>query len=146
MPRLLPLVLLVSIGCHSGSSKSTARPESVPGLNGKWNAVSMIISGIEADREDFAGRTMEFAGDRVTLSGGRDSIFGTATLVTNALPTQCDIVYNAGGGEQKSLKGICKVEGDKLTLCYQAGGDVRPTAFYSRKDSGVFLEVYERVK
>jgi hypothetical protein len=44
------------------------------------------------------------------------------------------------------MKGIYKVENDKLTLCYAGPKQERPKAFESKPESGVTMTVWGREK
>jgi uncharacterized protein (TIGR03067 family) len=63
-----------------------------------------------------------------------------------ARPATYDIVGVPGGrAARRSFKGIYKIDGDTLTICYNPAGRDRPTAFEG-VGRGTFTEVYKRVR
>ena len=57
-----------------------------------------------------------------------------------------DIKGTDGPNKGKTIKTIYKIDGDTVTLCYELGGDGRPTKFESKPESKQFLVVYKREK
>lgn len=68
---------------------------------------------------------------------------GQYTTNTAASPAEFDYVFDAAEGG--NIKGIYKVDGDTLTICYQTGKGERPKEFKEVRNV-ISLFVYERVK
>jgi uncharacterized protein (TIGR03067 family) len=56
-----------------------------------------------------------------------------------------DFTPDDGPAKGKTLPGIFKIEGDKLTICFTSAGNARPKDFKSG-DRNVVLATYERKK
>jgi uncharacterized protein (TIGR03067 family) len=69
-----------------------------------------------------------------------DGLTATYKIDWTKSPTAIDFVPKQRGG---LMPGIFKIEGNKLTLALQTGGDKRPTDFQS---GGTLILHYQRVK
>ena len=66
-------------------------------------------------------------------------------ISTNEDPTCVDLGAERRG--DKTMKGIYKLDGDKLTICYAYDPDsARPTEFKTSPDARAYLYELERVK
>ena len=78
--------------------------------------------------------------------GDKETEKYTVKLDATVTPNQIDFTKKEGD-EKEVRQGICKVEGDKLTLCVQTDDDrPRPTEFESKADDGRILVVLKRAK
>jgi uncharacterized protein (TIGR03067 family) len=84
-------------------------------------------------------------GKRDLLPGRTDCAFKSCTLDEKASPKAVDLVgfRGAKGDQLHTYHGIYELDGKKLRICWNEGGDARPTKFESDKDMDLF--VCERV-
>ena len=84
-------------------------------------------------------------GKRDVLAGRTDCAFKSCTLDEKASPKAIDLVgVRTDKGEAlHTYHGIYELDGKKLRICWNEGGDARPTKFESDKDNNLF--VCERV-
>jgi uncharacterized protein (TIGR03067 family) len=84
-------------------------------------------------------------GKRDVLAGRTDCAFKSCTLDEKANPKAIDLVgVRTDKGEAlHTYHGIYDLDGKKLRICWNEGGDARPTKFESDKDNNLF--VCERV-
>jgi RNA polymerase sigma-70 factor (ECF subfamily) len=99
----------------------------------------------EADDENLKHYKLIFSGDKLTMVGpysGGDRK-GTITLDPKATPKTIDVALEAGG-EAGVLRGLYKLDGDTLTLCYPNINQDRPVEFAA--ENGAYLWVFKRSK
>src|SRR5262245_60828992 len=77
--------------------------------------------------------------------GGQLTVVSTYTLDRAARPMAVDWLPANPGPEARPLKGIIKVQEDRLLMCFApTAKDPRPTAFASPKGSRDMLNVFKR--
>ena len=81
------------------------------------------------------------AGDRLEHGKGGPSY--TLRLDPGWSPRRVDIEEVTQGGQGRVYRGIYRLEGDKLTLCFETAGEGRPDTF-TAGTPGAVTEVYER--
>ena len=74
--------------------------------------------------------------------GGSQS--GTFTADHAAKPMAFDLIAKSGPLKGQAFRGIYKVDGDMLTLCFSWPPIDRPVEFSSRPNSTVVLAVFKR--
>lgn len=123
-------------------------PKDTPGpFEGTWVFSSGKAGGRYSDPEDFDGHEKIWKGGKmITRLHGKDTYIDTVTFDSTKKPGHVDIVQSAGPLKGKTLKGIYKVDGDTLTLCWGEPGKARPTRFESPICSEVILEVWKKRK
>jgi uncharacterized protein (TIGR03067 family) len=133
---MLGATLLVGLSApgRAGDKGSKDRPQ------GKWTVTKMIENGRSAD-EAAGAFVMDFKGDDFTLSFLGKSEGGTFKVDTTKTPKQFEIKL---GINLKAAPGIYKIENDVLTMCFNVGGQARPTKFESAAGSRNVLMVLKR--
>jgi uncharacterized protein (TIGR03067 family) len=123
-------------------------PKKVQSVVGVWVAESYTYAGKPRPvgprpiRYEFTadGKWHTFRGERKTTT--------ERTYFTNpkAEPPHIDLNYDPAEQEAPIGRGIFKVEGDTLTLCFVRNNGTRPTTFESSADPPTLLYVFKRVK
>src|SRR5690348_4958807 len=117
-------------------------------LAGKWSCVSATNDG-----KPIANDTVQKLRLSLTSDGGYKTELGSQVLFdstykldANKTPKQIDIVGTEGQLRGKVAQGICRLDGDSLTICYTMPGGARPTAFESESGSGATVATWKRSK
>jgi uncharacterized protein (TIGR03067 family) len=128
-----------------GSRTPAEDKKDAGGIDGKWELVASTADGKEAEPEELANRFMVVKGDKATfLYKDKERAAAVVKLDASKSPKQIDSTYLDGPAKGVTLKGIYKVEGDKLTICYGGFGKERPGEFASTAGSGAILTVLKR--
>jgi uncharacterized protein (TIGR03067 family) len=136
---------LAVAGAH-GRSADDAKDDAVKrfkdALQGKWQMTSRIQDGVPSEADLVKNRTVTFEGDKYIVRDG-DNVIGELTYKVDPAKKPAWFEVTPDGGE--TVKGIIKLEGDKLTFC--VGGDgTRPSEFKSEKGDGRLLGEFKKVK
>jgi uncharacterized protein (TIGR03067 family) len=153
MVRLVLMIVMFAGalgGGHARPADKTAETE----LEGKWEAVSLVVDGeepIEENKKLLKGQQIEFRGGKlIFLRDGKPRAGGaTVRIDPTTTPKQIDMTYDPSDGKGlggPTVNGIYKLEGDTLTICYAGRGEDRPTEFASRPGTKGSLSVQRRVK
>jgi len=111
-------------------------------LKGKWKVVRHEFSG-RIGKEAF-GEPDEIKGDKWLRPQRKTAEYGLK-LDPAKDPKQVELTADRLG--DKTLKGIYKLDGDKLTICYAYAPDLpRPTEFKTKRGDNCYLYELERVK
>ena len=107
-------------------------------LYGDWEYVSGVRAGEDVMKERLAG-TVTISKENFKLPGGPDVEFVMSyTIDTTKSPAEIDLKIESGPEEGKA-KGLIKLEGNKLWLCYEPMGGDRPKKLESTEENGAFL-------
>jgi uncharacterized protein (TIGR03067 family) len=129
------------------------KEEPKKGIEGEWKVVEFVKGGTPREKDRLG--TVTFKGDQMTISmttnGRKRDETLTFTLDPKAKPMTIDLRPVKGANDQgvrkdQVVKGIYKLEKDKLTICFGLDATERPKEFKSEKDSKVGMFVLERVK
>jgi uncharacterized protein (TIGR03067 family) len=135
--------LLAGLACLVAAPAAKDPPKKEPPtLVGMWIGETGIKGGKPSPPED---ASMEFGkdGTLVFKEKGRE-IAGSYKTDAKASPARLDFTLGAGG-QNISLQGIYKIDGDTLTICFTFMGD-RPTKFESPDGSMTMLITLKRPK
>jgi uncharacterized protein (TIGR03067 family) len=105
-------------------------------LKGDW---VVVASGRVNKQVTGKNRPATIAGDKMTVSPKTE---WALKLYPTRNPPEIDLHILAGASEGKVMKGIYKLEGDTLTICYSPAitGDVRPASF-AEAEKGNFMRM-----
>lgn len=117
-------------------------------IEGEWKQVSGIANGEELPSDLFDGLRVTIKGNKKTVEHGGRVIVRDVTIVLDpgASPKIWDEEPKSDAKPKLVIRGIYKLEGDKLTRCIAAANDDRPTSFESRPGSGHTLQVFRKIK
>jgi uncharacterized protein (TIGR03067 family) len=141
--------LLVGLALSLGAPAKDA-PEKDKGIVGEWVGEKATAGG--KDRPVPPGGinfTFTADGKFIVREGKREKPDeGTYKVDAKKNPAEIDILPPAEKAGRGVVKGIYKVDGDTLTLCFARGKDdsERPTKFDSPEGSNVMLMTLKRAK
>jgi len=141
MQATLLLWAAVAIGAPALKDRSKIDPD----LIGEWVVVTITLNGTNLGIDSDQPLRNAYASDgKLTTFIGDKPIALTRHFDTNkrALPATIDLIV-----DEKTERGIYKIEKDTLTLCsYSGPDDLRPTEFTAPAGSQRGLLVLKRVK
>lgn len=136
---------LLAVLCVAGlarAEKAKAEPASK-----KFRYLKMVHDGTAVPKKELKEFVLIVTGDKGVVKKGDQVIFeGTAKTDMNKTPWTIDVTTTAGKDKGQVMKGIWKVDKDKMTVCWGKPGGERPTEFKSEKGSGTILEVLQEIK
>lgn len=139
------IVALVVVGLLMGADKpEDAAKKDLEALQGDWKVEKAVRGGKDAPAEVAAKLKLTFAGNKLSVDEGsaRDE---QATLTLDPSKTPAAVDFQPTRPGKDVIKGIYKLDGDSLTLCWAKEGD-RPTEFASKEGSETVLFELKRVK
>jgi uncharacterized protein (TIGR03067 family) len=120
-------------------------PAKPPTVEGEWTVESSLLGGkSDGVMEMYPIDKIVIAdGNWYVVRGGDKGTGSTVVLDTKQNPPHLDLTYPGKG--EVATKGIYKLDGDTLTLCYVLNGD-RPTKIESPPNSSVRMMTLKRLK
>ena len=100
-------------------------------LVGTWMVTSMEKDGKQQTAEVNKDKTVKITADTITCTGkdGKCDMASRYTLDTSAKPWQATFNCTEGEYKGKTMKGIVKLEGDTLQICFSNPDEAAPTDF-----------------
>jgi uncharacterized protein (TIGR03067 family) len=120
--------------------------EAKQNFQGEWKLTWILKEGRPVTKEELMNAKGVVKGDRMTVTLGDDSETGTFTLDPKADPAALDFTLDGEDRAPVVVKGIYRLDKDKLTLCFASPGEDRPKEFASPGGSHTVLIVLERAK
>jgi uncharacterized protein (TIGR03067 family) len=122
-------------------------------LEGTWVVVAREYMGKKASEEEIKKLNAKVVvkGDTVAVwsnDAGEDVVVAEATikLDPSTKPKTLDAAFTSGPTKGETGLAIYELDGDALRICYNIGGDKRPTQFAAPKDAEWMLVTYKREK
>jgi uncharacterized protein (TIGR03067 family) len=140
---ILPLALVFLIAAAEPAQDAK---QELDKLQGEWTLVSTEVGGKMRPDTVNAVSKLTISGNQwvVTYRDFASNARATIAIDPSKHPKTIDLTFR--GSEGLPARGIYKLEGDTLTVCYNAtvGGE-RPKEFKSTQEMGV-LDVFKRAK
>lgn len=135
------LAVGVAVVLVAGVSADDKKP-----LEGKWTVEKVTRDGKPDDA--LKGATRVHTGDKYTMTPAEGSKAATVNGTFTYDPTTKTIDMKPGGGryKDKTLLGIYKIDGDKMTIAFADPGKDRPKDFEIKEGTGVTVAVYKKAK
>jgi RNA polymerase sigma factor (sigma-70 family) len=146
------------VGTDRATSPGTGadrRAEKSAGLRGEWVCTYASRNDEPLDAERARRLRLTISPDRYrghTADGPIAGAVAEAVLIegpyrvdTTATPGTIDVTLDRGPAAGTTARGIYRLEGDTLTLCYALGGS-RPAEFRSPRGARIVLTVWKREK
>ena len=116
-------------------------------IQGKWRSLSVIDNGEQRPQEELSERFMTFTGDRFTGPQKRQPRPSRFVLDATTDPKQIDLHFPAENDASLLIRGIYRLEGDRLTIFMQSDwtSTKRPTDFTTNAGDKRSLMLLERV-
>ncbi len=145
-----PKVKGLSTGALDLEVKKADPPAGAKGdLEGAWQAVSFEQDGRTPRDVNVKEVAATFEGDKYHLTTGmrvQGAGKGTLAVHPDTDPKTFELTPDSGVFEGQAFRGVYRLDGDKLTLCFSWPVKDRPTEFASPPNSTVVLAVFERRK
>jgi uncharacterized protein (TIGR03067 family) len=116
-------------------------------FQGTWTIESSETGGMMLPADQLKGFILTYEGDKHTVKNGDQVIqVGTQKIDPSKSPKAIDVTMTEGPNKGAVMLGIYEIDGDTLKVCFDAGGNTRPTEFKSPPGSATFVNVHKRVK
>lgn len=115
-------------------------------LEGTWLPETAELAGKMFPEEARKSIKLVVKGNKYTATVGKTVDEGTLKLKSTSKPKEMDIIGTDGPNKGKTILAIYERDGDTLRICYDLGGEKRPTEFKTREGSLLFLVTYKRQK
>ena len=138
-------LVMVAVSAVVAEDKKAAKldPEK---LVGSWKIVEGSKAGEKAGADATKG-AITLTKDKITLADGDMKFEFSYKVDTKVEPTAIDMeIVQPDALKGAKAKGIIKLDGGKVTLCYHPMNGDRPTKFESTKDNGNYMFVLEAKK
>jgi uncharacterized protein (TIGR03067 family) len=127
----------------AADAKDDAAKKDRDRMQGTWTVASATHGGKQAPAERIKAMRLVIAGDKITVKEGEVHEEATFTLAPDQKPPAIDVT--PGRASRKTIRGIYKLEGDELKICWVREGE-RPKEFASKDGSDAILLVLKREK
>jgi uncharacterized protein (TIGR03067 family) len=143
----LRLFLLLALGLSvAAAPKNDAAKADRDKLQGTWTVVSLEVGGNEVGADETKNFKLEFKGDKVIFTDGKQTHEGTFKLEPTAKPKAIDVIPLDGPDKGKTERGIYAFEGETLKICGADADKERPKGFTTKEGTGRTLVVLKRAK
>ena len=114
---------------------------------GKWLILQINRGGQDIDLDELEGAIREIGERTYSITPMRGTtITGRYTIDTESRPRTIDMMVDNGRFAGKTLKGIYRLSGDKLTISFDSPDAPRPTLFESKPGTEYTVAIHKRVE
>jgi uncharacterized protein (TIGR03067 family) len=139
VPMIAVLGLLGSAGAQDSIKKEMAQ------LEGEWSMVSGKANGQSMPEETVkSGKRVASDGETTIEIGGQVYFKAKFSIDATKKPKAIDYAMTEGPTKGKTHLGIYELDGDRVTFCFAAPGQDRPTEFTANEGSRRTLSVWKR--
>jgi uncharacterized protein (TIGR03067 family) len=143
-------MMLLAAGLVIATGAARAKDDTakeIKKLQGTWKVVAVEVDGNELSDEDRkqAPTRLIVKGTKYTLKGTQDSK-GSFQVGANKKFKTITSKPTDGPYKGKTIKGIYKLDGDTMTVCYDITGKTCPDAFTTKEKEGYVIIKYKRKK
>lgn len=155
MNRLLVSLLLVGSSLSTSSSlafagddRELAIKKDRKQIEGRWNIISLVVSGNEVAAEEIRKYTVINQADGAwsLQEAGKVISKGTSTIDPTRQPKTLDFKVTEGAGEGKQYLGIYELDETTRKMCFAPPDQDRPTEFRSADGSKHICVKFKRQK
>jgi uncharacterized protein (TIGR03067 family) len=137
-------VLVIALVAAGTAGDGDAAKKELQRLQGTWKVLKMLMEGKPVPDEMIEKAQVVVSGHKATVKIGEKDETAFITVDPTKKPAAIDVRPEK---EKGVIKGIYKLEKDRLTVCIAGKPDApRPKEFTSTEESGTGLIVLERVK
>ena len=143
------LALAAALAATAEEKKEDAGKADLKAMQGEWAGDSFTRDGMAFPADDAQALFRTVKGDRYTMHRFRKKVgSGKFTLDATKAPREIDIQVDAPKGKKALpvIRGIYKIEKDRITMCYGLPGAKRPAKFEAPEKSGLTLVTWVREK
>jgi uncharacterized protein (TIGR03067 family) len=140
------LILVVVLSLAADAPKDDAVKKELKKVEGTWVLTSGEEKEDKVSDDVLKNTSLTIEGNKHTFKIGDQTIAGTHTVDPTTKPKSIDTAQTEGPFNGKTLLGIYKLEGDKLTLCLALPDKERPTEFTTKSGTGTLLYTFKREK
>lgn len=144
--RLVGSILVGACALASVAADKKPAPEDAARMQGTWKPVTAELAGKPFPDAVLKAMTLVIADGRYTVTVGQQPDEGELKLDPARSPRTMDITGKKGPNQGKTFLCIYELKGDTLRICYDLGGQARPTEFKTRPGTQLFLAEYKRQK
>jgi uncharacterized protein (TIGR03067 family) len=145
MKRLSCIILfLTAAALGAAKPDDKAAQEELKKLAGDWECTGGELKEEKLPEAGYKGMIMSIKDDTFKIQfQGKVIDEGTVKIDPTSSPKTMDLLSSKT--KQPRFRGIYKLDGDKLVICYDAGNE-RPKDFATKKDTFLTLTTYQRKK
>lgn len=134
---------LAALGLWAVSGAAQDAADDLKKMEGAWKTLLHEANGKPTPKDE-----VDKTAGKLIVKGAKYKVYfgdtfvdeGTITLNAAKTPREIDVKTS----KDEVMKGIYKIEGDKMTVCFAQPGGERPAAFKTKE--GQMLLGYERMK
>jgi uncharacterized protein (TIGR03067 family) len=140
------LAAALMVAAAGGDDEPAARADA-DRLQGIWSMLDYQIDGSRSAEPEIRSWLLVVEGDEYNPGVREYSVEYTYRLRPGRTPKAIDLLPRAGSSRNQPIRGIYKLEGDRLVLCYPMDphGE-RPAGFSARAGSGLVRVTWVRRK
>ena len=153
MKRNILIALVIALLAGAGSlradpAKDAIVKEELAKFQGTWQLIAATTDGNKATDENVRQVRVTIIGNKQTVRFRNEVIVRDVSfeLDPTKTPKETTDTLSEGPNKGKQIRGIYRLDGDKLVSCVAPLGKERPDEFASLPGSGHSLRVFQRVK